>query len=118
MSGQLRPYVYRDDDPRYPEHLKAIKEGRKKSTGLCKVCAKSAAVQAVSVELPKQTYSVAATDDENGYKGWEYPDGEIIVYDDGAFEWRSYGINHGDPSRLRDAAAALLAAAEASERSR
>lgn len=38
-------YVYRDDDPQYPEHLTRIKAGTKKSAGDCKSCARSAGVR-------------------------------------------------------------------------
>lgn len=98
-----------------PEHLQRIIEGAAKSTGECKRCARSAGVKSVSVELPGPTSQSAATDDENSYLSWEYPDGEIVVYDDGSFEWRAFGINDSDAGRLRLAAAALLAAADASE---
>lgn len=42
-------YVYRDDDPQYPEHLTRIKAGTKKSTGDCKKCA-----QCVGTRTPDQ----------------------------------------------------------------
>lgn len=38
-------YVYRDDDPQYPDHLKRIKAGTKKSNGECKKCAQCAGVR-------------------------------------------------------------------------
>jgi len=63
------------------------------------------------IQLPEPTWQKTATDEENGANAWEYPDGEIVVYETGDYEWRAFGINHDDPSRLRDAAAALLAAA-------
>jgi hypothetical protein len=34
-------YCYRNDDPRYPRHLKEVLDGQKKDTGLCKVCTKT-----------------------------------------------------------------------------
>lgn len=35
-------YLYRDDDPQYPQHLLKVKEGKAKSAGDCKSCARSA----------------------------------------------------------------------------
>lgn len=101
---------------KYPEHLQRVVDGTKKSTGECKRCAKSAGVNTATVELPEPSWKKDATDDENGAVSWEYPDGEVVVYEDGNYEWQALGIHSDDPSRLREAAAALLAAAEASER--
>lgn len=99
-----------------PEHLQRIIEGTAKSAGECKRCAKSAGIKTATVELPEPGWRKNATDDENGAVSWEYPDGEIVVYDDGSYEWQALGIHSDDPSRLREAAAALLAAAATSER--
>lgn len=107
-------YVQRDDSPRYPEHLRRIQDGTRKSTGTCKTCLRSAGIRTVTVELPKPTATKAATDDENGYRSWEYPGGEVIVYDDGTIEHG--GRHYGEPSLLRKQATAMLAAAELSEK--
>lgn len=67
----------------------------------------------ITIELPKPTVTKAATDDENGYSSWEYPGGEVIVYDDGIIEY--VGRHYGGPILLRKQAAAMLAAAEAAD---
>lgn len=69
-----------------------------------------ARIRAVTVELPKPTY----TNDENGYHSWENHSGEVIVYDDGTIEL--VGRHTGSPGLLRKQAAAMLAAAELSEK--
>ncbi|AKQ06983.1 hypothetical protein PBI_OVECHKIN_81 [Mycobacterium phage Ovechkin] len=65
------------------------------------------------IQLPEPSWTKPEEDDENGAAAWEYPDGEIVVYDDGDYEWRGLGINSDDADRLREGAAALLAAAAA-----
>lgn len=73
----------------------------------------------LAIELPRPTRRKDATEDENGADYWEYRDGEVIVYGDGAVEWRPLGFyDTADPGidRLREAAAALLAAANVAER--
>ena len=108
--------VSRDTDPAYPEHLKNVKRGFSKSTGLCKKCNKTAGVKTVTVELPEPDSSHAGSEFENGYATWQYQDESVSVFDDGTFEFQ--GRHHTDTSILRAAAAVLLAAAEMSDRTR
>lgn len=96
-----------------PEHLVRIINGDAKSTGDCKLCQRSSGVKTVTVELPEPTTTAAATEDENGARSWDYPHGFVIAYDDGTIEWGSWHIT--DPSKVRAAAAALLAAVDAAE---
>jgi hypothetical protein len=121
-------YVYRDDDPRYPPKLKQIKEGSKKSTGICKLCTRSAGLRTATVELPEP--------DSTRYEGDEHePMDRLSWQDRGGFEvsnWLqnevqlSVWANNGSfgsweafepitARAARDLAAALLAAAEAAE---
>ncbi|MCA9843229.1 MAG: hypothetical protein KC491_01130 [Dehalococcoidia bacterium] len=66
------------------------------------------------VELPEPDHHEPAADDVNGYVEWHYPHGSIAVTDDGTIMWERWHIH--DPSRVRAAAAALLAAADYAER--
>ena len=66
------------------------------------------------VELPEPDHHEPAADDVNGYVEWHYPHGSIAVTDDGTIMWERWHIH--DPSRIRAAAAALLAAAEYAEK--
>lgn len=62
------------------------------------------------IELPEPDYYQAASIDENGYVEWNYPHGSVAVTDDGTVMWGMWHFT--DASRLRRAAAALLAAAQ------
>lgn len=66
------------------------------------------------VRMPEPDSTSYADEDCNGARQWLYPHGCVTVFDDGTVEWgRWHGIR---PQKLRDAAAALLAAADAAER--
>lgn len=67
-------------------------------------------MKTASVALPTPTHRHHGSDDENGYVEWSYPHGSIAVTDDGTIMWGQWHIT--DPQKIRDAAAALLAAAE------
>lgn len=98
-------YVYRNDDPKYPLDLTAIREGKRKSAGLCKLCARSAKVATVTVELPEPPWkwAMGEGDAEDIYTR----DGLVIVS----------GIDAVSPAYARELAALLLAAAVEAERS-
>ena len=65
----------------------------------------------VIVELPEPDHVTEATDDENGRKEWWYPHGgRVTVFDDGEVHWGNWSSLR--PQKLRQAGAALLAAAE------
>jgi hypothetical protein len=66
------------------------------------------------VELPGPDHHEPATEDTNGYVEWWYPHGSIATTDDGTIMWEHWDIT--DPSKVRAAAAALLAAADHVER--
>ena len=66
------------------------------------------------VELPGPDHHEPATEDTNGYVEWRYPHGSIATTDDGTIMWERWHIT--DPSKVRAAAAALLAAADHAER--
>ena len=68
------------------------------------------------VELPESDCRVEASEDENGYSEWSYPHGSIATTDDGTIMWGQWHIT--DPSKVRAAAAALLAAADVAEEER
>ena len=108
--AQCGAYLYKNDDPKLPNHLRAIIDGKNKSTGVCKLCTRSAGVKTVTVELPEPTWSQPATDDENGHVEWPYPHGSVAVSDDGTIMWGQWHIT--DPQKLIDAGSALIAAAE------
>lgn len=65
------------------------------------------------VELPEPTGSEPATEDENGFVEWEYPHGAVQVFDGGVIGWGRWHFE--DATKLREAASALLAAANAAE---
>lgn len=65
------------------------------------------------VELPEPTGSEPATEDENGFVEWEYPQGVVQVFDGGVIGWGRWHFE--DATKLREAASALLAAANAAE---
>ena len=65
------------------------------------------------VELPEPDHHEPATEYTNGYVEWRYPHGSIATTDDGTIMWESWHIT--DPSKVRAAAAALLAAADRAE---
>ena len=65
------------------------------------------------VELPEPHSVTEATDDENGRKEWAYPHGKVTVFDDGEIHWGNWSSLR--PQKVRQAAAALLAAADAAE---
>lgn len=66
------------------------------------------------VELPGPDHHEPATEDTNGYVEWRYPHGSIATTDDGTIMWERWHITN--PSKVRAAAAALLAAADHAER--
>ena len=66
------------------------------------------------VELPEPDHHEPATEDTNGYVEWRYPHGSIATTDDGTIMWERWHITN--PSKVRAAAAALLAAADHAER--
>ena len=61
------------------------------------------------VKLPEPDSVTEATDDENGRKEWSYPHGVVVVFDDGEIHWGNWSSLR--PQKVRQAAAALLAAA-------
>lgn len=65
------------------------------------------------IALPEPTGSKDGDDYENGFVEWDYPHGSVHVFDDGVIGWHQWHFD--DPSKLRAAAAALLAAAHRSE---
>ena len=66
-----------------------------------------------NIRLPEPSRGKCGSEFENGYFTWEYPTGEVSVFDDGTFELN--GKHYTDTSILRSAAAAFLAASEMSE---
>ena len=66
------------------------------------------------VELPEPDHHEPATECVNGYVEWRYVHGSVATTDDGTIMWERWHIT--DPSKVRAAAAALLAAAEYAER--
>ena len=109
-------HVARDTDPAYPEHLKNVKRGFSKSTGVCKRCGKLSGVKTVTVELPEPDRRVAKSEYCNAYSVWDHQlfGDEVVVFDDGTFE--VFRRQHSDTSILRSAAAVLLAVADHCER--
>lgn len=53
-------YLYRNDDPKYPNHLKMVRDGQMKDTGLCKLCAKSAKITTPTDALARVVEAFAA----------------------------------------------------------
>ena len=108
-------HVARDTNPAYPEHLKNVKRGFSKSTGVCKRCGKLSGVKTVTVELPEPDRRVAKSEYGNAYSVWKHPlFGEVVGFDNGTFEM--FRKHYSDTSILRSAAAVLLAVADHCER--
>lgn len=105
MIARCGAYLYDPNDPQYPPGLKLVRDGKRKSTGTCKICVKSAKIKQATVEFPES---------ENG--GWHVQDVGDVECGDSGVRIRNIGRDLTvTPKEARQFAAALLAAAEEAE---